>query len=97
MLTVGWFSGWSTFWAGFWAVLTVGEYNDDSAADEEFAMAFAASLAIAIGMRVWASSLAIRRRVGGWWPAGGWAVGFVGAGIFLAAYVVWAGGSQVEG
>ena len=95
--TIGWFGGWSTFWAALWMVAVVGEHNDESAADEEFALAFAASFAIAIASTGWASELAVRRHVAGWWPAGGWVIGFVGAAIFLAFYLAWVSGRQVEG
>lgn len=95
VIAIGWFGGWSTFWAAVWMVAVVGEHNDESAADEEFALAFAASFAVAISVTAWAASLAVRQRVAGWWPAGTWVLGFVGAAIFLGLYIVWANARQM--
>jgi protein-S-isoprenylcysteine O-methyltransferase Ste14 len=78
-------------------VHVIGEFNDDSAADEEFALAFAASAAVALAASLWAASLAIRRRVSAWWPAGSWILGFGDGALFLAFYLLWVAGRQVEG
>jgi hypothetical protein len=94
VLAVGAFGGWSAFWAAFWLLLVIGEHNDESAADEEFALAFAASAAIALGGSVLARSLAIRRRVAVSLPTGSWVVGFVGGAMLLGLYLLWAGARQ---
>jgi hypothetical protein len=73
----------------FWFALVLSEYNDHSAADEEFGLAFAASAAVAVGASALAKALA-NRRIDTPAPAAMWVSGYVSAAVFLVLYLWWA-------
>jgi hypothetical protein len=97
LVSVAAFGGWSAFWAVGWFAFVLSEFNDDSAADEEFAGAFVASAIIALVTSAWARAFAIRRGVEARWPAGSWIIGYFCAAIFLGLWILWASNRQIEG